>query len=75
MDARYGLGLLKQALSGAMSAGLLRKLDVDATAHLLLGALTEAAMIIAHAPEPTAAHKAVEKPLAAMISGWRAPAG
>jgi hypothetical protein len=30
MDARYGFGLVKQALAGAMKAGLLRRQDVDA---------------------------------------------
>src|SRR5882672_1093225 len=52
MDARYGFGLVKQALAGAMQAGLLRRQDVDLLAHVLLGALTEAAMVIARSQNP-----------------------
>ena len=55
MDAKYGLGLVKQALSAAMERELLQKGDVDVLAHLLLGAMTEAAMIIARSPHPSKA--------------------
>jgi len=53
MDARYGFGLVKQALAGAMKAGLLRRQDVEVLAHVLLGALTEAAMVIARSRDPS----------------------
>jgi AcrR family transcriptional regulator len=72
MDARYGLGLLKSALSNAMKRGLLRTQDADVLAHLLLGALTEAAMIIARSKTPAKSRKAAEQALASMVSGWRA---
>ncbi|HXR34511.1 MAG TPA: TetR/AcrR family transcriptional regulator [Candidatus Binataceae bacterium] len=72
MDARYGLGLLRGALSGAMKAGLLRTQDADVLAHLLLGALIEAAMMIGRSKSPLKSRKAAEKALASMISGWRA---
>jgi AcrR family transcriptional regulator len=74
MDDRYGLGLLKRGLSNAMKAGLLRNQDVDVMAHLLQGALTEAAMVIARSKKPAKARKAAERALASMISGWRAEA-
>jgi AcrR family transcriptional regulator len=73
MDARYGLGLLRGALSAAMQAGLLRAQDPDLLAHLLLGALTEAVMVVARAPDPDASRRAAERALDAMIDAWRVP--
>jgi AcrR family transcriptional regulator len=70
MDARYGLGLLKQAIGAATVGGMLRPQDPDVLAHLLLGAMTEAAMLIASSPEPSATRKTAEAAIAAMISGW-----
>ena len=70
MDAKYGLGLIRQALSAAVAMGLLEKRDVDVLAHLLLGSLTEAAMVIARSPNPGKARKAAERALASMIEGW-----
>ena len=71
LDAKYGLGLLKQALAAAAAAGSLRGCDVDVTAHLLLGAITEAAMLIARAPNPARARMAAERALIAVIEGCR----
>ena len=71
MDAKYGLGLIKQALSAAMQNGLLERRDVDVLAHLLLGALTEAAMLIARSPNPAKARKAAERELVAVIENCR----
>jgi AcrR family transcriptional regulator len=71
LDARYGMGLLKQALSAAVASGSLRARDVDLLAHLLLGAITEAAMVIARAPNPAKARKTAEHTLAAVIEGCR----
>jgi hypothetical protein len=71
MDAKYGLGLVKQALSAAMQAGLLAERDVNVLAHLLLGSLTEAAMVIARSPNPSKARKSAERSLVAVIQACR----
>jgi AcrR family transcriptional regulator len=72
MDARYGFGLVKHALSAAMGAGLLRHhQDADMLAHVLLGALTEAAMVVARSPNPAKSRKAAERAIASVISGWK----
>jgi AcrR family transcriptional regulator len=71
MDAKYGLGLVKQALSAAMQAGLLAQRDVDVLAHLLLGSLTEAAMVVARSPTPSKARKTAERSLVAVIQACR----
>src|SRR5437867_3952537 len=49
IDAEYGLGLVRQSLQAAMDAGYVDPLPVDPLAHILLGALTEAAMVSARA--------------------------
>jgi AcrR family transcriptional regulator len=50
--AANGLGLIEASLSAAIEAGELRQLPVKPTAHLLLGALDEAAMLVARSEDP-----------------------
>ncbi|HEV7770020.1 MAG TPA: helix-turn-helix domain-containing protein [Solirubrobacterales bacterium] len=50
--AANGLGLIEASLVAAIDAGEIRPLPVRAMAHLLLGALDEAAMLIARSEEP-----------------------
>jgi AcrR family transcriptional regulator len=71
IDARYGLGLVSLGLQNAMDRGLLRRQEVRPLAHLLLGSITEAAMMIAHAPDPEAARREVEGPLLALLEGLK----
>lgn len=71
MDAKYGLGLVKQALSAAMAMELLQRREVDVLAHLLLGSLTEAAMVIARSPNPAKTRKSAERALSSIIEAWR----
>lgn len=52
IDQAYGLGLMKTALQVAVDAGAVRPLPVEPMAHVLLGALVEAGMLLAHAPDP-----------------------
>jgi AcrR family transcriptional regulator len=71
IDARYGLGLISSGLQNAMDRGLFRPREVRPLAHLLLGSMTEAAMMIAHAPDHEAARREVEDPLLALLQGLR----
>jgi AcrR family transcriptional regulator len=50
--AANGLGLIEASLSAAIEAGEIRDLPVRPTAHLLLGALDEAAMLVARSEDP-----------------------
>ncbi len=68
--AANGLGLIEASLTAAIEAGEIRPLPVKPTAHLLLGALDEAAMLIARAPRRRAEVSAV---LAALLDGFAAP--
>jgi AcrR family transcriptional regulator len=47
IGAANGLGLIEASLAAAIEAGEIREMPVKATAHLLMGALDEAAMLLA----------------------------
>lgn len=47
-----GLGLIEASLAAAIEAGEIRPVPVKPTAHLLLGALDEAAMLVARSEDP-----------------------
>jgi AcrR family transcriptional regulator len=71
IDERYGLGLVSFGLQNAMDRGVLATRPVRPLAHLLMGAMAEAAMVIANADDPAAARDDVEPPLLALIAGLR----
>lgn len=71
IDARYGLGLVTFALQNAMDRGVLTARPVRPLAHLLIGAMAEAAMVIANADDPRAGRDEVEPPLLALLEGLR----
>jgi len=55
IEARYALALLRGGLQRIMDEGKLAKRPIEPLAVILLGALSEAAMAIARAPDPKAA--------------------
>jgi Tetracyclin repressor-like, C-terminal domain len=55
LAGRYGLGLLQLALQSAMDAGAIIPQPVAPLAHVLIGALDEAALYVARAEDPAAA--------------------
>lgn len=69
IDERYGLGLVTAALELGMEAGALRRRPVKPLAHLLLGAMGEAGMVIANAADPEAARAEVEPALLGLLDG------
>jgi hypothetical protein len=71
IDERYGLGLVSFGLQNAMDRGVLATRPVRPLAHLLMGAMAEAAMVIANADDPAGARDDVEPPLMALIAGLR----
>lgn len=54
MSRSYSLGMTEQLLTEAIRAGELAEQPVRPLAHVLIGALDEAAMVIATADDPTA---------------------
>ena len=69
VDAKYGLGLIAGGLTLSMNSGFIPRQPVEPLAHLLLGAMGEAAMVIANADDPAGAREEVEPPLIALVEG------
>src|SRR5204862_7193303 len=61
IDERYGFGLIKAAVQAVADAGRLAIGDVDVVAHVLLGALNEAAILIASPETAVAARRHATK--------------
>lgn len=66
---RYALGLTEQLLQAAMAAGQLDEQPVRALAHILIGALDEAAMVVATAEDPAVAREEVRAVLHNLLNG------
>lgn len=73
VDAEHGLGLLKEGLREAMENGVIRDQPVDPVAHLLLGAMNEAAMWIARSGKPETALRQAGESLDELLEGLHAP--
>lgn len=69
IDNRNYLDALRGGLRQAMDAGVLPKLPVDALASMLIGALDEAALLIASAEDPQAARAEAGDVAAALVEG------
>ena len=73
IDTDYGLGLLEAALQRAMDAGRMLPASPTAIAHVLAGALDEAAMVVARADDPAAARAEMGETLHRLLDGLRGP--
>jgi AcrR family transcriptional regulator len=65
----YGLGLVQGMLTGAMEAGRVPQQPVTPLAHVLMGALDEAALYIAQSTDPTQARLEMQAVLDRLIEG------
>jgi len=72
IGAANGLGLIEASLTAAVEAGEIRPLPVKPLAHLLIGALDEAAMLVARAEDP-ASRAEVTETLGLLLDGFAAP--
>jgi AcrR family transcriptional regulator len=70
IDERYGFGLLKAAVQAVADAGRLAIGDADVVAHVLLGALNEAAILIANPETAVAARRHATKAVDRVIDGF-----
>jgi AcrR family transcriptional regulator len=71
IETRHGLGLIQAVLEQAMAEGVITRQPVDVLAHLVLSAVIEAALLIAHAPDHNTARARAEKALRALLDGLR----
>jgi AcrR family transcriptional regulator len=69
--AEHGLGLIEATLGAAMEAGEITRGPVKPLAHLLMGALDEAAMVVARADDPVASRAEVAATLDLLLEGLR----
>ncbi|MBA3865367.1 MAG: TetR/AcrR family transcriptional regulator [Solirubrobacterales bacterium] len=70
--AANGLGLIEASLIAAIEAGEIRPLPVKPMAHLLIGALDEAAMLVARSEDP-ASRAEVTEVLLALLESFAVP--
>ena len=70
-DAMHYLAGVKAAIQGAIDQHLIPAQPVDAMARVILGALNEAAMLIAHAEDEEAARRDVSEVVDNLLSGVR----
>jgi len=70
---QYGLGATETLLQAAIDDGVIAPQPVRALAHILLGALDQAALYIARAPDRVAARVDMDTVIDHLISGLRAP--
>ena len=68
---RTGFGIAVAALEHAIEAGAVERQPVQALAHVVIGALDEAALYIARADDPAAARRDTEIVLERMIETMR----
>jgi AcrR family transcriptional regulator len=71
IDAKYNLSLVMGALEAAMDQGVIARGPIEPLAHLLMGAITEAAIFIAHAADKPVARREVGENVAQLLSGLR----
>jgi AcrR family transcriptional regulator len=67
--ADHGLGLIEAALGAAMEAGQIARQPLRPLAHVLMGALDDAAMLVARADDTEAARAEVGATLASLLEG------
>jgi hypothetical protein len=73
-DGNVSLGLLEGVLQAAIDAGRLVPQPTRALAHVLLGAIEEAAMVVARADDPEAARAEMGLTVQRLLAGLRSPA-
>ncbi len=70
-DEKYGLGIIRGMIHALLEAGLIAPQPVEPLAHLVLSAITDAAMYIARADDIPAARKEMGASLERLFSGLR----
>ncbi len=70
--AEHGLGLIEATLQAAVEAGAIREQPVRPLAHVLMGALDEAAMLVARAEDPEKMRVEVGRTLDSLLAALSA---
>jgi AcrR family transcriptional regulator len=72
IGAEHGLGLIEATLQAAIDAGAVAPQPVRPLAHVLMGALDEAAMLVARAADPEAARAEVGRTIDTLLGALSA---
>lgn len=70
LEAQYGLGLITDFLGRGVEEGIFVPAPVATLAQLVLSAILEAGMIVAHADDPPAARADAEQSLMLLLAGF-----
>lgn len=70
--AEHGLGLIEATLQAAVDAGAIADQPARPLAHVLMGALDEAAMVVARAEDPEKMREEVGRTLDSLLAGLSA---
>jgi AcrR family transcriptional regulator len=70
----HGLGLIEATLQAAVDGGAIEQQPVRPLAHVLMGALDEAAMVVARAEDPEAMRSAMGRTFDSLLAGLSAGA-
>jgi hypothetical protein len=70
--AEHGLGLIEATLQAAVEAGAIADQPIRPLAHVLMGALDEAAMLVARADDPKQMREDVGRTLDSLLAGLSA---
>jgi AcrR family transcriptional regulator len=73
--AEHGLGLIEASLQAAIEAGAIAEQPVRPLAHILMGALDEAALLVSRAEDPERMRAEVGRTLDSLIAALGADAG
>jgi AcrR family transcriptional regulator len=71
LEGHYGITVIEAALQAAMDQGTIRAQPRRELAHLILAAVDEAALLVAHSDNPKAARRNASKALARLLDGLR----
>ena len=72
IGAGAGLGLIENTLEAAMEAGVIARQPSKPLAHVVMGALDEAAMLVGRSDDPEKTRTEVAATLASLLDGLRA---
>jgi AcrR family transcriptional regulator len=72
LDAKHGFGLVRKALDVAMESGVLDRQPVDPLAHMVLGALNEAALAMVRADDVQKSRAEVGAAIERLLEGLKA---
>jgi AcrR family transcriptional regulator len=71
IESAYGLALVRAGIESGIEAGLIERQPVEPLAHLILGALIEAGLMIAHADDLQKARAEVGASVERLLTGLR----